>query len=294
MTGPPWTDLEETIRVALRERATSFHPVRRAPGGDIALARHRTFSVGYRVALLVAGITIAASLGAVVWVLSADSTRVRVATEGGPRKSQGPAAAGREIRLRIAPTPESIKTGFRDLNRGLVPGTQATTLRPGRRPSVTVSTRLDPTDQKSRRCLNVELPARPPTAWNVTETCETGPSDQPPTRLEQIFYYPHADSQADSTVNYVWTQVPAGTAYVTFASSRLRAWERPVHGIVVFPVDDGPTAGVARAFDAEDQPLGAVSVGRSRNGARVAPTTSRPGPKHSARLVRPGRDASVV
>jgi hypothetical protein len=103
----------------------------------------------------------------------------------------------------------------------------------------------------------------------VSGTCEAG-------GVLQVYSYPDATTNDGASVYYAWTTVPAGAAYVTFDSELLRAWERPIQGIVVFPVLDGPVAATLRAFGGNHEPLGDAQVPKLMNGARQDPSTLGP------------------
>ena len=45
--------------------------------------------------------------------------------------------------------------------------------------------------------------------------------------------------------------------------------ERPLHGLVVFPVRNGPVEAVVVAFDAQHQPLATVNAKKLYTGARI-------------------------
>src|SRR5260370_11989769 len=160
---------------------------------------------------------------AVLVMVAAAVMLMGAASRGSAATKPTPVGVGRELRLVEARTPQPIRTVLSTPGRGLVPGTRAVTLRADGSQVVTVSTQLDPLDRTPHRCVNLQVPARPPSLGSVSGTCESGSARAPATELEQVFYYPHVDFQAGSSVYYVWTQVPAATAYVTFDSGSVRA-----------------------------------------------------------------------
>jgi hypothetical protein len=56
----------------------------------------------------------------------------------------------------------------------------------------------------------------------------------------------------------VWTNVPAGTAFVSFAGQAQQFWQRPVSGLAVFP-----TLGLATAYGADGSELGRIDLSKA-------------------------------
>lgn len=70
---------------------------------------------------------------------------------------------------------------------------------------------------------------------------------------------------------YIWSDLPTGTAYVTFRSNDLTAWQQPIQSSVVFPVPTGLVDATATAYDANGQLLQQVMFEKVYNTAQFVP-----------------------
>src|SRR6266511_958320 len=155
--------------------------------------------------------------------------------------------------------PRGVELKLRGPNP-IAPGTTPVTLRAGTGPSVTVSTQINIQNGNPTHCIDIQEPGP---SLSAHGTCSSG--------VLQTFYYPNFDSPADAIVFYAWPEVPAGTAYVTFDSGGMRAWQRPIEGIVVFPVPGDPVDATTRAIGTHGELLGQIPITKSYNGAFYLP-----------------------
>jgi len=153
---------------------------------------------------------------------------------------------------------------------------------------VTLTDELSVPDNTPTRCLTI--PRRGRTGWGASSECLRA-------GVLQVFHYPEPESSTDATVYYAWPEVPADAVYVTFESPLLTAWQRPIEGVAVFPVEDGPVDAVARAVGPDGQSLGEVAIAASYNGAQYLPgmtPTSEPQPYAIPGGLTPTEECEVV
>jgi len=185
-----------------------------------------------------------------------------------------PSGVGEEISLAEVPTPATMGAVLRSL---VASGTKPISIRARSNPPVTFFRGTEvPSDSTSLpgECLFVEsnssglIASTPPTTVQQTPNA-TG--DCNANGLIQVFHYPHFGSALDATIFYGWSVLPAGTAYVTYRSDALTAWEVPLSGHVVFPVPTRPAAGTLDAYNHDGELLQEVSFPMVYNGASYLP-----------------------
>lgn len=222
---------------------------------------------------MVLGAAVVATVTALVvaWLVVARPASETSTTSTRPGSTlPSPIGVGEEIPLAKVKTPQPIESSLEGAQG--VPGSRPVTLQAGNGPSVTVTHQPTVPGNATGPCLLIEQRTRT-TVWGTSSTCGHD--------LLQVFYYPEPETSTDATVYYAWLAVPGDAAYVSFESLILTAWQRPIQGIVVFPVDGGPVDAIARAYSADGQQLAEIEIAQSYNGAQYLPgqtPTSEPQP----------------
>src|SRR5207302_3818918 len=141
-----------------------------------------------------------------------------------------------------------------------VPGTPVIAVETPGRPVITVVTKVNSADVQARCAFFDPSDEQPPQSpWaGLRGSCF------PMTHIAETLLMVEENLPSSPIVsygNYVWTEVPHGAAYVTFEAGATRAWQRPLDGVVDFPLaGDGRSEHlslpvVVRAFDENGQQL---------------------------------------
>jgi hypothetical protein len=174
------------------------------------------------------------------------------------------------IPLRTVDTPASLQ---RSATGQQLDASAVTSYLAGEGPPVAISNMTD-TSGATSQCLGVESSynsADPTGSQAAGRVFATSSTCDPPSAVKQVFHYPHSNSPADPTIFYAWTQVPTDAAYVTLQADNLLLWQRPIGGVVVFPVANDPIDATLHAVRADGTEAGSATIAKSYNGAQALP-----------------------
>ena len=260
-------DLEDAIRVTLRERADAFRPSRAA---SWAIRFRGTFEPvreprRHRAAKAAAfALAAAAVVGGVVWATSGPTSSSRVTTPAaelpGEQLPGGPTDAGKEITVQVVPTPTPVANAIRPFvltKQGVLPESSvALALQPDDQAPVTITT--DTKGELSVTCIGAGSPPFDDTLGGLTAACSQGGAD---VNASSVFRFGKTGAAGAAVIYYAWMNLPAGTEYVTIDSDTAHAWERPAKDTAVFPIEPATeTAATLRAYDADGKLLATAPV----------------------------------
>jgi hypothetical protein len=192
-----------------------------------------------------------------------------------------PTGAGPELPLTVVPIPDRVSREFVYAHEAassdhphihtLFDGSHPLAVRPGDGPSVLLTqeiSSINPTAGLPIYCLSL----------SQSETSESMACD-PNGTLGFAQYATPITAPLDRTspppvptsALYMWSDLPTGTAYVTFRSNDLTAWQRPIESSVVFPVPTGLVDATASAYDTDGRLLQQVIFEKVYNTARFVP-----------------------
>ncbi len=234
------TRLRDTFDAIADHTVVTNAPV---PPPERAL-RHRR-----RAALIAVAATVVVTAGVGAWIASRPTTSNVATVHSKPLPT--PRDGGTKISLTKVPTPPRVRAALVADGWKFRSRSSLVTLRPGAGPLLTIT--RETTDNRMRYCTLVLNPSNP-SGWN-SRACSGGLPRKDPL----VGYGPLG---RDSFTYYTWVNVPHGTAYTTLVTDRGRAWQRPLAGISVMPIDGQPTRATLRAFARDDRVLATARIAR--------------------------------